>query len=159
MQKGYFRINTIIAMLLVFSGASFLFGFYIGHSNRSEAQKILSLVNKDDALLRQKEEVVDFSPFWKTWNLIDEKFVGTATTTTDQERVWGAIEGLVTSLGDPYSVFLPPVDSETFAENISGNFGGVGMEVGMRDNALTVIAPLKNTPAERAAILSSYKIL
>ena len=60
-----------------------------------------------------------------------------------QKMVWGAIEGMVKSLGDPYSVFFPPKEAELFATSVKGEFSGVGMEIGMRDNVLTVITPLK----------------
>ena len=158
--------QVIFTGLLLAAGV-FSSGVYIGYENRPEVQKVISAVNKEPAP-QFSEDAADFAPFWKTWNLIDEKFAptrdasGTSTEyvkKTSQERVWGATEGLVRSLGDPYSIFLPPQDAEIFEENINGNFGGVGIEIGMRDNTLTVIAPLKNTPASRAGILSGDKIL
>ncbi len=150
------RMSVATLLLL---GTSFLLGVYVERNNTSEVDRVLSLVNKSDPMLTASETVIDFESFWKTWNIINEKFVSTASSTSDQEKVWGAIEGLVDSLGDPYSVFLPPADSETFAENISGNFGGVGMEIGIRNDILTVIAPLKNTPAERAGLLPGDNVI
>ena len=158
MYNQFPKLFFIIALLFA-SGAAFVFGVYAGYENRPEILKVVSLANKESAAVAQNAEIIDFSPFWKSWNIIDEKFVGVATTTGEQERVWGAVKGLVESLEDPYSVFLPPADSETFAENISGNFGGVGMEIGMRNEFLTVIAPLKNTPAEKAGIIAGDKII
>mgnify|MGYP001589626940 CR=1 FL=1 len=73
---------------------------------------------------------VDFAPFWKAWNLINEKYVPASTTAEqvgEQEKVYGAIGGLASSLGDPYTVFFPPVESELFESDIRGNFAGVGM--------------------------------
>jgi len=106
---------------------------------------------------------VDFSPFWRAWDILDQKFISSATSTeeknTEQERVWGAIEGMVHSLGDPYTVFFPPAESSIFESDINGNFGGVGLEIGVRDNILTVISPLKNTPAGRSTIKAGDKIL
>jgi carboxyl-terminal processing protease len=63
------------------------------------------------------------------------------------------------ALGDPYTTFLPPTENEVFSENISGEFGGVGMEVGLRDGILTIISPLKGTPAERAGLKPGDKVL
>lgn len=114
-------------------------------------------------------EGVDLSPVWKAWRAIDEKFVPAAVSTTtpvasstseaNQERVWGMIQGLAGSLGDPYSFFLPPAENEIFEEDISGEFQGVGMEIAVRDQVLTVVSPLRGTPAERAGIKSGDRVL
>ena len=104
----------------------------------------------------------DFTDFWKVWNTLSVRFVQTHASTTlpsTKELMWGAIEGMVASYKDPYTVFMRPEDAKTFAEDISGNFGGVGMEIGIKDGVLTVIAPLKGTPAERAGVLTGDQIL
>lgn len=134
-----------------------MLGFYFGEQSVSYKERVRDISEKDPSL-QFGAVVVSFEPFWKTWSVIDEKFVSTGTTTAE-DRVWGAIEGLVNSLNDPYSVFLPPDDAEIFNENIIGNFGGVGMEIGIRDGVLTVVAPLKDTPAEKAGIETGDKIL
>lgn len=100
----------------------------------------------------------DLSSFWKVWNALDEKHPD-ASNTNATERMYGAISGLVNSLNDPYTVFFNPEDTKAFEEDISGNFSGIGMEVDIKDNILTVIAPLKNTPAYKAGIKSGDKIL
>jgi len=149
----------IILLVTVSVFLAFFLGITLGYENRPEVAQITDLLNKD------KEEglpaAVDFSPFWKTWQLIDEKFVDTNTTSTDQtqKRVWGAIFGLVDSLGDPYTTFLPPIENKMFEEEINGNFGGVGMEVGSRDGVLTIISPLKGTPADLVGIRAGDKIV
>ena len=112
---------------------------------------------------------VDFSPVWKAWRVIDEKFVpaSVATTTSiatstqdaNQKRVWGMIQGLAASLDDPYTFFLPPVEKKLFEDDMSGSFEGVGMEIAVRDQVLTVVSPLKGTPSERAGIKSGDKVL
>ncbi len=120
------------------------------------------VINKTDS----QPADVDFSIFWKTWAQIDEKYVPTkhASTTpivnaTNQDRVYGAIKGMVDSLGDPYTVFFPPAESAIFQSEISGNFEGVGMELGQKDGVLTVISALKGTPADKAGLKSGDKIL
>lgn len=105
---------------------------------------------------------IDLSGVWAVWHLIDEKYVSTtASTTTDnlRSRVDGMTAGLVESLGDPYTVFMPATETAYFNEEISGNFVGIGVEIGMDDNILTVIAPLKGTPAALAGIRSGDKII
>ena len=71
---------------------------------------------------------------------------------SDQDRVYGAIEGMVHSLGDPYTTYFPPAETKEFNETISGQIEGVGMEVGIKDGILTVIAPVKDTPAYKAGV-------
>ena len=100
----------------------------------------------------------DFSPFWKAWNTINEKSPD-AKKITDQERVYGAISGLVGSLNDPYSVFFNPEETKSFEDDIAGTFSGIGVEVGIKDKVLTVIAPLKNTPGYKAGLKAGDKIL
>jgi carboxyl-terminal processing protease len=104
---------------------------------------------------------VDLSEFWQVWNLLDEKFVSSTTTESisGEDKIYGAIQGLVEAYGDPYTVFLPPEDASKFEEDISGNFSGVGMEVGVRDGVISVIAPLPNTPAERGGVLAGDMII
>lgn len=99
-----------------------------------------------------------FAPFWKAWHILDEKFV-TAASTTAETKIWGSIQGLASSYGDPYTVFFPPVESKQFQEDIAGNFEGVGMEIGIKDKQLQVVAPIKNSPAERAGVKSGDLIL
>ncbi|MCR4279753.1 MAG: S41 family peptidase, partial [Candidatus Zambryskibacteria bacterium] len=105
---------------------------------------------------------LDFAPFWKAWNVINEKYVPASTTgetISDQKKLYGAIQGLANSLGDPYTVFFPPVEAELFASDIRGNFEGVGMEIIAQEGAITVIAPLKDSPAFRAGVMAGDRII
>lgn len=105
---------------------------------------------------------IDAGQLWKAWNLLDQNFVATHSSTTvptPQERLYGAIAGLTDSFGDPYTVFMPPADAQVFQEDISGAFGGVGMELGTKDGAIVVVAPLKDSPAEKAGIRSGDQVL
>lgn len=102
----------------------------------------------------QASAQVDMTSFWKVWNTINEKFVSASTTkvVSDQDKIYGAIEGLVDSLGDPYTVFFDPEEKSNFDESIEGVFEGVGMEIGIQDENLIVVAPLKGSPAEKSGI-------
>lgn len=101
----------------------------------------------------------DFSQFWKAWNVINERFVPTKhKALSNQEKIWGAIAGLTNSLGDPYTYFMPPQEKSLFEQDVAGSFGGVGMQIGVKDGVLTVIAPLKGSPAERAGIMRGDKV-
>ncbi len=155
-MKTYSK-NLSVAVLVLIILASFYTGVSVGEGKNKNKAEVSSLDNKE---LGQPNGV-DFSPFWKAWNILNEKFVPATTTdsVTDQEKVWGAIEGLANSLDDPYTQFLPPVENELFQSDVRGNFEGVGMEIGQRDGTLTVISPIKGTPAYNAGILSGDKII
>ena len=127
---------------------------FAGFHFRPEAEKIINVCNKDSA----KSATIDFSPYWKVWNILDEKYIFSAST-TDQQKVWGSIQGLAESTGDPYTMFFPPSDASIFEGDIAGSFEGVGMEIGMRNNILTVVAPLKGSPSEKAGVRKGDKIL
>ncbi len=146
--------------IVVIIGAAFKGGVYVGAHEVPAIEKVTSLSGK----VPDGGTPVDFSPFWKAWNIINEKYVSNGSTSTpektvDQDKVYGAIQGLTKSLGDPYTVFFNPEQEKLFETEISGKFEGVGMEVGIKDGVLTVIAPLKGTPAERAGVRSGDKIV
>ncbi|MFA5937138.1 MAG: S41 family peptidase [Candidatus Paceibacterota bacterium] len=148
----YFKTRhtfTTILLVVFFFGL----GIYVGFHNIPEISKVVNVSGIETAVTTE----ADFSPFWKVWNNINEKYP--ASKTTDQEKVYGAISGLVDSLNDPYSIFLKPDEAKLFEDTIQGSFGGIGIEIGMKDKILTVIAPLKDTPAYKANMKSGDKIL
>lgn len=101
---------------------------------------------------------VDFSLFWDVWQRLFRFYIDRATMDT-QKMVWGAITGMVSSLGDPYTAFLPPKENKEFKEDLGGEFDGIGAQLGLKDGRVIVIAPLKGTPAQKAGILAGDYIL
>ena len=147
-KTGYVLASIILSLVILFVGV------YIGYSHRPEIDKVTSITNKTPSF----ETTADFAPFWKAWNLLKEKSIY-SDKLTDQNLVWGAIKGLASTTGDPYTTFFSPDDNKLFKDEIKGSFGGIGAEVGMKDNVITIIAPLKDTPAWKAGIKSGDKIL
>ena len=143
-------LGTTLALL--FAVLAFFSGFSMGTNETVRTSGVFSLFAADRPLPAD----TDLGEFWHVWNLMDEKFAAATSTDipTATERIEGAINGMIGSFGDSYSVYMPPKEAESFGEDISGNFGGVGMEVGMRDDLITVIAPLPNTPAMKAGVQS-----
>ncbi len=128
---------------------AFFIGDYTGKKSATEIPGVPGDISISDA---------QFQPFWKVWRLLSEKHVA-ATSTDSQKRIWGAIEGLAASQGDPYTIFFPPEESAMFKSDIAGNFEGVGMEIGQKEGILTVVAPIKGSPAEKAGVKTGDKIL
>lgn len=139
-NKKFFISFLVIFALLV----SFVLGILIGAS-------------QVECKVCPPEEI-DFSLFWEALNTLEEKFADKEKIDY-QKIIYGAISGMVESLGDPYTVFLNPEETKKFQEEVKGIFEGVGMEIGIKKGELTVISPLEGTPAQRAGIRPGDKIL
>ncbi len=152
-MNDLYKKITYFATISFVVAISFCAGLFVDAQRINNLAVPIETIVGKDAL---KPNNVDFAKFWKVWKTIDEKYVdgGMASTTLAQDRVYGSIKGLVDSLGDPYSEFFTPVESEAFETELSGNLEGVGMTVGFKEGALTVIAPLKGSPAEKAGVLA-----
>jgi len=139
------RNTTFVGFSSILIAIIFFSGFYVGN-NRDGYSVNGNMVSAG--------EPVDMEPFWKAWYILNEKYVPASTTdmVSDEDKLYGAISGLTSSFGDPYTTFFPPEENKSFNESINGNFEGVGMEIGIRDDMLVVVSPLKNTPAWNAGI-------
>ncbi len=147
--------RILIPLIIVVSlGLGFGGGLLYSEKRLPTTAAIQELVNQDEG----KVQNVDFSLFWKVWNDLSNKYVDKSKLDV-QKMVYGAIQGMVNAVGDPYTVFFEPATSKKFQDEIAGSFGGVGMEIGVKSNVLTVIAPLPDTPALRAGIQAGDKIL
>lgn len=142
--------GLVLATALVFFG-----GVFIGYAHKPAIDnKINAVLNKDSAIASN----VDFDTFWKAWSIMNNKFVD-ADKIPVKDRVYGSIKGMLASFGDPYTTFFTPAENSVFESDIAGSFGGIGVEIGNKDGVLTVIAPLKDTPADKAGIKAGDKIL
>jgi len=132
--------KNILLLLSIFAIGFFLGGYYF------QGNEII------------KPQGVDFSPFYQAWGEIETKFYNYSEKMR-QDMLYGAIQGLVDSLKDPYSDFLSPEETAEFEENLTGTYEGIGAEIGIRDETLTIISPLKGSPAEKAGLLPGDKVL
>lgn len=131
----------------------FLTGFALGRLS----EDLPSEKNLTNTELGQPA-ALDFSVFWDAWNLVEAKFVERGNLNR-QKMVFGAVRGLINSLGDPYSTFFTPDEYENFADELQGSFEGIGAEIGVRDGILTVISPLAGTPAQNAGLEAGDMVL
>lgn len=145
----------IIAVSVVCLAASFVVGVWYGYSHRPAIDKVANVDNKEQPAEYQN---VDFNLFWDVWSRVESKYVD-KTKIDRKNMVYGAIQGLVSSLKDPYTEFMPPQEATQFQQDIQGSFEGIGAEIGMKKGILTVIAPLKGSPSETAGLKAGDKII
>jgi len=109
-----------------------------------------------DLYQRTRADSVSFDQFWQVWNQVKAKYVHQPAD--EVKMFYGAMEGMVAGLGDPYSVYFPPQKAEEFTAEISGQFEGIGAELGKKEEQLVVIAPIPKSPAEAAGLKSGDRI-
>ncbi len=162
--EPYYRVRGIVmrgASFALVAAIAFGAGLAVGGSD-STSSIISKIPLIGDGLDATPNQGADFTDFWKAWNALETHYVITNASSTlpsVKERVLGAIQGLAASYNDPYTIYFPPKEAKIFADNISGSFAGVGMEIDVRDGVLTVVAPLKGTPAETAGIKAGDQIV
>lgn len=152
----------VSGVALVLIGAAFFGGVYVGEKRIPASERVSGVINKNGDPLTLNASVgeeVDFAPFWRVWNTLNNKYVPRGTSTIEivdpQEKVWSAIHGLVKTYDDPYTIFFPPKEAEQFKESAQGSFEGVGMVVGAdEEGRLVVIAPLEDSPAMKAGLMA-----
>ena len=153
-SKKIIKIISVLIFAVFLLSLSFGIGVWVGWKKIPSVEKIFSVSNKE--LSKPKE--VDFSLFWDVWKDVEDSYVD-KNRINREDMVYGAISGMVKSLGDPYTVFLDPKEAKKFKDDVSGSFEGIGAEIGLRKNIITVISPLKDTPAEKAGLRAGDKIL
>ncbi|OGV91835.1 hypothetical protein A3A66_02510 [Microgenomates group bacterium RIFCSPLOWO2_01_FULL_46_13] len=143
-----------LGLLLVIVG--FGGGYFFGLRQTTWGSKpLVRLVNYEPPVEYQD---LDFALFWEVWQRLEKNYLD--TTKIDPEKmVYGAIKGMTAALGDPYTVFLPPEENQQAKEDLNGEFGGVGIELGYIKGQLAVMAPLENTPSKQAGIKAGDLIL
>lgn len=147
----------VVAFVIV---VSFGIGFGLGKENE-RAETFTAIPAKEASIINREKDApntLDFSLFWEVWKLVQEKFVDAEKLDANQ-LFFGAINGMLHATGDPYTVFFDPEANKKFDEDISGSFEGIGAEIGIKGGVLTIVAPLKDSPAEKAGLRSGDKIL
>lgn len=156
-QPDKFKKAIKIYLVAILILAAFVIGLFIGRSDWVERQLAQKVQPEIIGKYTSKTEKVDFNLFWEVWNILEKRFI---KQPLDYEKMlYGAIEGGVKALGDPYTVFMDPDMSKKFAQEMEGTFEGIGAEIGVKNNKITVIAPLSGSPAEKAGLKAKDVIL
>ncbi|MBW7944483.1 S41 family peptidase [Patescibacteria group bacterium] len=152
--------QVLIAALLVLLGG--VVGYKLrGNENIPILTPLLSkarVVKVENTQQPEEYKNVDFGQFWDVWKILEQTYLEPEKVQPN-EMVNGAIQGMTASLGDPYTVFLPPEEQKRSEEDLSGAFYGVGIQLGYIDNILAVETPLKGSPAEQAGIKAKDLII
>jgi carboxyl-terminal processing protease len=150
------KIIRVAAFAL--AGAALAAAFFYGGYKAGYSQTKLIKIEGVADINPGSEVSADFGVFWQAWSKIKEQYLRTGQL-SEQDMLYGAIKGLAENIGDPYTTFFSPDDAKKFEEDINGEFGGIGAELEERDGQILVLAPLKDTPAERAGLKPKDVIL
>ncbi len=152
-------LKRISLQTLIIAILTFVLGWQLGHKDINLAWKNYHPQVKISDAAPPLVKDIDFKLFWQTWNVLSQKYVDKKAI-DPQKMYYGAISGMVSALGDPYTVFLPPDAQKSSKEELGGSFEGVGIQLGFdKEKRLVVIAPLEGTPAKRAGIKPGDLIL
>ncbi|MDR3643114.1 MAG: S41 family peptidase [Candidatus Doudnabacteria bacterium] len=142
-KAGYF-VKGICLILIV--AAAYGIGYQAGRKGFIFVPKSFQVVNQNNTA-----ETVDYSLLWDAIGILNSKFIDKPI---DQQKIlYGAVSGAVAAAGDPYTTFFPPADLQNFKTSLAGSFQGIGAEVGTKDGNIVIVAPIKDSPADKAGLL------
>lgn len=149
LQSNRFLITSAVIIFIV---AGFL-GYVLGHQNLVFESNLKPKIKNTELF---KPRSVDFSFFWDVWNQVTSSYVGNIDT---QKMLDGAIHGMVSAIGDPYTYFMNQTESKDFASELAGEFSGIGAQLDVKDNIITIVAPLADSPAGKAGLKPLDQVL
>ncbi len=145
---------SLVLILLAGLGIGVLVGrgtMMVGSASASnQSTTIGQLIGIGQSKPSTVSQDVEFKLFWETWQMLKDKYY--EQPIADKTLFYGAMSGMAASLGDPYTQFFEPKGAAEFQEALSGKFSGIGAEIGLKEGIITIVAPLPDTPAERAGI-------
>lgn len=148
-KVNIFSARKIFLYIIVFV-VIFFSGYTLGVKGFKLESGRFPKVTLDRSLPANRSDV-DFALFWKVWDTLENDYYDT-TKLNPSQMVYGAISGMVAAVGDPYTSFLAPEENKIIEEDLSGSFEGVGIQIGFKGKQLAVIAPLPDSPAEKAGV-------
>ncbi|MDO8622131.1 MAG: S41 family peptidase, partial [bacterium] len=156
------RFITTIVVIGVAAGG-FVAGYVVGRRSPTNTTTATPAIVEDVRVVNRSATTpasakeLDFQLFWDTWGLVERDYL--RQPVRDDRLLYGALEGLVASLGDPYSAFFNPDRARLLQQDLAGELEGIGAEIGIKEKQLTVIAALPDTPAQAAGLVSGDLIL
>lgn len=159
------RIKKIVLVIL-FIAIGFQLGIYSTQNSRiiaELAKKEVVYLGKLTGKYSSPEKGVlakdiHFSLFWEVWDKLKKDYVD-GEKLSDKELFYGAIKGMVGAAGDPYTSYMDPKLTQDFENDLEGKFEGIGAEIGIRKEILTIIAPLEDSPAQKAGLKAGDMVI
>jgi carboxyl-terminal processing protease len=151
-KKLPFYLVIFVLMIM-----SFAMGFWWQKQGSEKSVLERYLAYSPEAQLLTQQPGFDFNLYWEVWDQLKRDYVD-KNKISDKEMFYGSLKGLAESVNDPYTIFMDPEETREFANDMSGTFEGIGAEVGMRNDIITIIAPLSGMPAEKAGLRAGDRI-
>ncbi|QQS60229.1 S41 family peptidase [Candidatus Falkowbacteria bacterium] len=149
---------TWFLICLAIAGLAFGGGFFLGgRSSIASGENVFSGLVTGKLERNSSGKDIDFKLFWEVWDIVKKEYVD-ADALTEKKLFYGALQGLVQSTDDPYSVFLNPEEAKEFDQDLAGTFEGIGAEIGYRNEILTIMAPIEDMPAMKAGVRAGDQI-
>lgn len=135
-----------------------VFSFVAGLSWKNNIEQTDKMIAySPEANKSQNASLFEFDLYWEVWDRLKSDYVD-KNKVQDEDMFYGSLRGLAASMDDPYTVFMDPKEAQEFADDLSGTFEGIGAEIGVRDDIITIIAPLTGMPAEKAGVKAGDKL-
>lgn len=155
--KLHFQAVRKLLLFVLLLSFTFSLGYVFGYKGFvASAQGYPKVTISREVPTAQKD--LNFNLFWKVWDTMQDKYYDKSKL-VQSNMVYGAITGMVASIGDPYSMFLVPEQNKVVEDDLHGNFSGVGIEIGFKDTQMAVTAPLPGSPAEKAGVQAGDLII
>ncbi len=145
-------VSAIVACI------TFIGGVAVALRWGSELPLVATLAPPPAARATPASAADDFKVFWEVWQLVDQQFYHKEPLDY-KKMTYGAITGMLKSLGDDYTGFDEPANAAQRQERLSGQFEGIGAYVEYKDGKLLIVSPIEESPAEKAGILAGDQVL
>lgn len=156
MKKNFsLRLFHIVLIVLISLGIGYSLGRFEISARWENFKPIVNIRNQN----LPNEQNLDMSLFYNVLSTINEKYYDKSKIDATN-LLYGAISGMLGSLGDPYTSFYPPKENQDFKNQLAGEFSGIGAELSLNDeNQVAVVTPLDGSPAKAAGLTSGDIIL
>lgn len=151
-------LNYYLKLVFLFALLALVFWFGFEKGKKSDGEKFPAVENLLELKGLKESEKIDLTLYWNVFSKLKEKYVD-AEKLTNEDLLYNSIKGMLSATDDPYTVFMDPEENKAFDEDIEGTFEGIGAELGIKQGILTVVSPLKDSPAEKAGLRVGDKIL